>query len=382
MLTFDSKPIMMVKRALFYFLCMLAIGVHAQNTGAPVLNIGDPAPPLYVEEWVKGAPIQQMEKGRIYVVEFWATWCKPCRAAMPHLSALARQYKDEITVVGVDVLEQENTPVERIRAFVDNMGKKMDYHVAIDAGNRMEEEWFNAAHGDGAGIPRSFVVDGDGRLAWIGHPSGLDEVIRKMVDGDWDIDQALADRNEARRLYELDNDLLFRLRYPPDYGKRGYVERPDSLLSVIAEIVEEEPKLRYAYSITYHTFKTLLKTDQVKAHQYGEEVLAAAEEPPYEAIFSTIRDYPEQSELIPEIYLLGAEAYQHRIDHLIYPEIADLTYDYNQMAEWYWRAGHQREAIAAQKKAVKALKRRTRVSATDLAEPRARLQSYKKTENR
>ena len=179
---------MIVKRTMLYFLCVLGAAVHAQHTEALALNIGDPAPPLYVEEWL------------------------------------------------------------------------------------------NAAHGDGAGIPKSFVVDRGGRSAWIGHPSGLDELIRKI-------------------------------RYPPDYGKQGYVERSDSLLSVIAEIVEEEPMF-------------------------------------------------------------------------IYPETADLSYDYSQMAEWYWRAGHQREAIAAQKKAVKALKRKARVSAADLAEPKARLQSYKIIENR
>lgn len=51
--------------------------VHAQDTAQVYFNIADPAPSLYVQEWLKGTPIQQFEKGRIYVIEFWATWCKP-----------------------------------------------------------------------------------------------------------------------------------------------------------------------------------------------------------------------------------------------------------------------------------------------------------------
>jgi len=88
---------------------MLSIHVHAQyHEDSISINIGDAAPPLYVQEWIKGSPIQQLEKGRIYVLEFWATWCRPCMAAMPHISALARKYHDKITFIGMDVYEQEN----------------------------------------------------------------------------------------------------------------------------------------------------------------------------------------------------------------------------------------------------------------------------------
>ncbi len=71
----------------------------------PELAIGDSAPGLQVQEFVKGEPVKQFEKGKIYVVEFWATWCGPCRESIPHLSKLQQENKN-VTFVGVSVDEQ------------------------------------------------------------------------------------------------------------------------------------------------------------------------------------------------------------------------------------------------------------------------------------
>ncbi|WP_437918099.1 TlpA family protein disulfide reductase [Sphingobacterium sp. LRF_L2] len=53
--------------------------------------VGDPAPPIRYSKWLKGTPVENYEKGHIYVIECWATWCGPCIAAMPHLSELAKK---------------------------------------------------------------------------------------------------------------------------------------------------------------------------------------------------------------------------------------------------------------------------------------------------
>jgi len=83
----------------------ITVTLHAQDVQLSLSNIGDPAPPLRVTQWIKGTPVDQFEKGRVYVIEFWATWCKPCVAAMPHLSVLTREYKEKVTVIGIDIYE-------------------------------------------------------------------------------------------------------------------------------------------------------------------------------------------------------------------------------------------------------------------------------------
>ena len=125
-----SKPI------LAFFILMAGTCASAQlkpaapapqpaATFAPTLKPGSPAPALSVAKWVKGEPLKGFESGRIYVVEFWATWCGPCVATIPHLTELQARYADKgVTVVGV-TSEDPNNRIEKIERFVEHKGGLM-----------------------------------------------------------------------------------------------------------------------------------------------------------------------------------------------------------------------------------------------------------------
>ena len=338
----------------------MAFNTFAQNEQSPSLKMGDPAPPLQVSAWIKGEPVERFEKGKVYIVEFWATWCKPCIASMPHLSALAREYKDQVTTIAIDVYESKVKPVksnEKIKAFVDSMGSRMDFKVAIESGNDMTVDWLHAS-GEG-GIPTTFVVNTEGRLAWIGHPAELDKVLPKILNRTWDIKQALAKRDLDKQLKELDDSLNYELIRYSAY-KPSDIDQPDSALLVINEIVKKEPKLKYAPSIAIHTFSALLKTDLHKAYKYGKELLVTPsyEEPFTYAIISPIDYYSDKLTLPAKIYELGAEAYQVQIDQIPYPEISDIPKLFMKMAEFYWRGKNKTKAIEAMQNSIEALKSR------------------------
>ncbi|RYX87552.1 TlpA family protein disulfide reductase [bacterium] len=128
------------------------------------ITIGQKAPDIKVKAWLKGDPVSGFEPGKVYVVEFWATWCKPCINLMPQLSKLAQKYAGKVEVIGINILDK--SPQTKIAEFVKDMGNKMEYVVGLDDGY-MNENWFMAS--GSSGIPTSFIVDQRGNIAWYGN---------------------------------------------------------------------------------------------------------------------------------------------------------------------------------------------------------------------
>lgn len=164
------------------------------------LDLGDKAPDLSVGNVVKGAPVKSElnDLGEIYVVEFWATWCGPCRQTIPHLTELQEKYKDK----GVRVIGFSDETEEQVKGFVDDMGDQMEYTVAIDKGKKTWESY--AGPFGVTGIPHAFVVDRSGTLVWQGHPmAGLDEVVEQVVEGSFD----LGDVRERAKMEKMREEL-------------------------------------------------------------------------------------------------------------------------------------------------------------------------------
>ena len=91
------------------------------------LEIGSPAPALDIEHWVqtgngKFSKVTSFQKDKVYVVEFWATWCGPCVQSMPHLAALQTKYADK----GLQIVSISNESLEDVKAFLDNSIQDLD----------------------------------------------------------------------------------------------------------------------------------------------------------------------------------------------------------------------------------------------------------------
>jgi len=91
-------------------------------------------------------------KGKVVLVNFWATWCPPCRKEMPDLQALYDKYKDQ----GFLVLSISDEDAAKVAAFIAQ--QKITYPVLLDPGRKVNEECVVE------GIPKSFVYDRDGKL--------------------------------------------------------------------------------------------------------------------------------------------------------------------------------------------------------------------------
>jgi len=101
--------------------------------------------------------------GHPVLMEFWATWCPPCRASIAHLNELDKKYHNSgLAIVGIS--DEEKDVVESFRTRVP-----MHYSVALDKDQALAREFQVQT------IPNAWLFDKDGRVVWSGHPMELDE---------------------------------------------------------------------------------------------------------------------------------------------------------------------------------------------------------------
>jgi thiol-disulfide isomerase/thioredoxin len=191
------------------------------------LTIGSKAPAIDVEHWVsnghgKFKPVTKFEPGKVYVVEFWATWCGPCVASMPHLAELQTKWASK----GVQIISISDEDLETVDGFLKrpfrgavndseesepDKSKKAEkseppagtyaaltsaYCLTTDPDGSVNRDYMEAS--GQAGIPTSFLVGKDGLIEWIGHPMELDTPLEKVVAGTWN-------REEFRVMYAIES---------------------------------------------------------------------------------------------------------------------------------------------------------------------------------
>lgn len=200
-------------------LCLLtgnyAVGQEASESVLDSVQVsfqvGDMAPQPVVDQWLGGDAVQSYAKGNVYVVEFWATWCGPCIKAMPHLSELAERYaKDGLVVIAITKADEANSR-EAIEKFANGPGKKYRFSYAICEGDTTQKDYMEAAGQNG--IPCSFVIDREGKLAYVGHPHDLDYVLERVIAGTW---RGKADADELREMNETIAKLPSMAQSDPD----------------------------------------------------------------------------------------------------------------------------------------------------------------------
>jgi len=123
------------------------------------------APEIVVEKWLNGEPNLE---AKFIIIDFWATWCRPCRAFIPELNSYKEKFADNLIIIGLsneteEVVNSMQTP-------------EINYYKAIDTKGTMYKEL------EIKGIPHIIIIDPEGIVRWEGFPalSGF-ELTEKVI---------------------------------------------------------------------------------------------------------------------------------------------------------------------------------------------------------
>lgn len=262
---------------------------------APSLKAGDPAPAIKVAKWLKGPPIESFGNGSIDVLEFWATWHGPSKTLIPHLSELAKKYEGKVRIAGVSIWEAEKTDqakrLDTVSKFVTSMGDKMAYSVAADDNEGfMAKNWMIAAGENG--IPVIFIIDKDGRIAWIGEPSRMDDILAQVVAGTLDSKAVAAEADKIQKDREAKRAHLSRLKEVSELYTKG---KNQEAIAALDKVLATNPDL--AQRTEFLRYKLLLGYDEAAAYQQARKLLDGPLKDDANALYTIARDMNENKQL-------------------------------------------------------------------------------------
>jgi thiol-disulfide isomerase/thioredoxin len=116
-------------------------------------------------------------RGKVVMIDFWATWCPPCRASIPHANELAEEFEDEVVIVGISN-EKLNDFKQGLEKY-DLKLEEFEYALGVDPEAR------SAQYVGVQGIPHVVVMSSDGIVRWQGMPQNLTaDTLRAIVRAD------------------------------------------------------------------------------------------------------------------------------------------------------------------------------------------------------
>ncbi|MEP7317740.1 MAG: TlpA disulfide reductase family protein [Panacibacter sp.] len=200
-----------MKYTLCFFLTALSILTNQFVSGQgkqPALVVGDAAPELVFEKWLKMGGFDHLEKGKVYVIDLWATWCTPCIAGMPHLSKLQEKYKDNgLEIIGITSEDKWGNTYEKVAEFVEKKDSIMQYNVAWVPKSMNKDSltgifvhpWMQKI--GTMNLPTAIIIDRNGKIAFISDPHTIDQTLDEVINNRHDL--AKLKKNYLRGLEAL-----------------------------------------------------------------------------------------------------------------------------------------------------------------------------------
>jgi cytochrome c biogenesis protein CcmG, thiol:disulfide interchange protein DsbE len=147
-------------------------GSDGKDGASGVAEVGKPAPTLWIQTLNgKGMVSNDSLSGKIAIVDFWATWCAPCKKSFPKLEELAKQNSSKVQVIGISVDDSQDGVADWAKA------QGATFPIAWDEGHTVAKKWKVEK------MPTTYILDGTGKVRFVheAYHDGEGDVIGKEL---------------------------------------------------------------------------------------------------------------------------------------------------------------------------------------------------------
>lgn len=245
---------------LYFIFLFINCFLRCYSQDIAILKVGDFAPDLVLGKAVRADDEEfRFKQNNFYLIEFSSFGCKPCREAMPHLNSLAMRFSDKLNVICIYTIEYQDGDLEaydnyfyKVSELVSEGLDSVNFQIYVDDITQQTRKRYGVV-----GVPASFLVDGNGKIVWVGNPLSLNsELVSSVVDNTFNW------KEYSAGIYSL-RTCLEKIRFRESEGRYWEaIKSIDSLIDVNPASVYKILK-----------FKILARNDVLAANQYIESIL-------------------------------------------------------------------------------------------------------------
>jgi thiol-disulfide isomerase/thioredoxin len=323
-----------------------------------LLTIGSDAPSLDIEHWVqdgdgKFGKVTKFTNGKVYVVEFWATWCGPCIASMPHIVEVQKKYADK----GVQIISISDEPLDTVEGFLDGEVQRSEekktyreltksYSLTTDPDRSSHDSYMEPAKQNG--IPCAFIVGKDGKIEWIGHPMQMDEALAAVVADKWDRVKYGDEFKKQQELQGLMQDV--QVQVGGLIRKKKFAEALEKMDEFIGKVEDKEVKLQF--SMMKVNLHQIAGSDAAEVSETLKSVFALASDNPLLAnqVAWTVWEMKERGQVEDKGTLQGALALAKKAAAAQEGNMKAMTLD--TVSHLEYALGNVAEALKVQEEAI------------------------------
>lgn len=191
-----------MKKSLYILIFLIIGNISAQSN----ITVGQEAPEINITNWIENIPVDKNLKNKYIVLEFWATWCGPCIAAVPHMNSIQKDFNQK-DLYYISITDESVEKVERSL-------KRINFNsiVVTDLTKKTQINYGDGKEGLDA-YPLTILIDKNGVIKWIGEPKDLNSNIMskflantKAENKNYNLEQTVVQK-EKKQIFDF-NDLL------------------------------------------------------------------------------------------------------------------------------------------------------------------------------